>query len=64
MARQLALLDTPPDWHISDEARKVGLVGVARARAALAAAERASAQDRTQGRGPVADRRASQRTAA
>ena len=43
MARQLALLDTPPVWHLTDEAREAGRAGVARARAALAAAERAAA---------------------
>jgi hypothetical protein len=43
MARQLALLDTPPAaWHLTDEAREAGRAGVARARAALAAAERAT----------------------
>ena len=47
MARQLALLDTPPEWHLTDEARETGLAGVARARAALTAAERATEAERT-----------------
>jgi hypothetical protein len=54
MARQLALLDTPPEWHLTDEARETGLAGVARARAALAAAERAAETERAAARRPAA----------
>jgi hypothetical protein len=54
MARQLALLDTPPEWHLTDEAREAGLAGVARARAALAAAERASEAEGSAARRPAA----------
>ncbi|MBV9952771.1 MAG: hypothetical protein JO291_12510 [Acidimicrobiia bacterium] len=54
MARQLALLDTPPEWHLTDEAREAGLAGVARARAALAAAEKAADAERTVARRPAA----------
>jgi len=38
MKNQLALIETTPDWHLSDETREVGLRGIAKARAALAAA--------------------------
>jgi hypothetical protein len=54
MARQLALLDTPPEWHLTEEARETGLAGVARARAALAAAERAAEADQSVARRPAA----------
>jgi hypothetical protein len=47
MARQLQLLEPAPEWHLDDETRETGLVGVAAARAALAAARRgAAARDR------------------
>ena len=65
MARQLALLDTPPEWHIDDQTREVGRKGLAQARAALAAADRRAAETRpTRGREPVSDRRDRHRTAA
>jgi hypothetical protein len=67
MARQLALLDTPPEWFIDDDTRAAGRVGLAQARAALAAVERepAPAQDRpTRGRGPVTEGPRRHRTAA
>ena len=65
MARQLALLDTPPEWQIDDQTREVGREGLARARAALAAADRRAAEPRpTRGRGAVTDRPARHRTAA
>ena len=38
MHHQLALIEATPDWHISEETREVGLRGIAKARAALAAA--------------------------
>ena len=42
MARQLQLLEQAPDWRLDDDTRAVGRVGVAAARAALAAARRAA----------------------
>jgi len=39
MAVQPPLFDTEDDWRIDDRTRRIGLAGVARARAALAAAE-------------------------
>ena len=50
MARQLELLEEPPDWRLDDETRAAGRAGVAAARAALAAARRngtAPATDRS-----------------
>ena len=47
MARQLALLDTPPDWKIDERTRELGLAGIARARAALVAASRGAAAGAT-----------------
>lgn len=38
MPRQLTLIETPPDWRLDDRTREIGRRGVARARAALAAA--------------------------
>jgi hypothetical protein len=38
MARQLALLETPPSWRLDDHTRAVGRRGVAAARASLQAA--------------------------
>ena len=38
MARQLQLLEQPPDWRIDDATKAVGRRGLAAARAALAAA--------------------------
>jgi len=38
MARQLALIDTLPEWRIDPRTRQIGLQGIARARAVLAAA--------------------------
>ena len=65
MARQLALLDTPPEWHIDDQTREVGRAGLARARAALAAAARGQADPQpTRGRGAVTERARGHRTAA
>jgi hypothetical protein len=65
MARQLALLDTPPEWQIDDQTREVGRKGLAQARAALAAADRKAAESRpTRGRGPLSGRPTRQRTAA
>ena len=65
MARQLALLDTPPEWHIDDQTREVGRAGLARARAALAAAAHGQADPRpTRGRGAVTERARGHRTAA
>jgi hypothetical protein len=65
MARQLALLDTPPEWHIDDQTREVGRAGLARARAALAAAARGEADTPpTRGRGAVTERTRGHRTAA
>ena len=65
MARQLALLDTPPEWHIDDQTREVGRQGLARARAALAAAAQGQADPSpTRGRGAVTDEPRRQRTAA
>ena len=68
MARQLALLDTPPEWHIDDQTREVGREGLARARAALAAAARGHADPTpapaTRGRGAVTERARGHRTAA
>jgi hypothetical protein len=49
MARQLTLLDPSIDWRIDDRTREVGLRGIARARAALAAAHSYDAQDATPG---------------
>jgi hypothetical protein len=54
MARQLALLDTPPEWHLTDEAREAGRAGVARARAALAAAARSTEAGDDAARRPAA----------
>jgi hypothetical protein len=66
MARQLALLDTPPEWHIDDQTREVGRAGLARARAALAAAAAHGQADPqpTRGRGAVTERARGHRTAA
>jgi hypothetical protein len=64
MARQLALLDSPPEWHIDDQTREVGREGLARARAALAAAHQPDEAQPTRGRGPVTDRSPRHRTAA
>ena len=38
MARQLTLLDTPPQWRIDEATREVGRRGIAEARASLQAA--------------------------
>ena len=38
MERQLALLESPPVWRLSEHTREIGRRGVASARAALAAA--------------------------
>jgi hypothetical protein len=38
MARQLTLLDTPPQWRIDETTREVGRRGIAEARASLQAA--------------------------
>jgi hypothetical protein len=38
MARQLTLLDTPPEWRIDETTREVGRRGIAEARASLQAA--------------------------
>ena len=38
MARQLTLLDTPPQWQIDEATREAGRRGVAEARATLEAA--------------------------
>ena len=65
MARQLALLDTPPVWKIDDQTREVGRAGLARARAALAAAAHGHADPQpTRGRGAVTERARGHRTAA
>jgi hypothetical protein len=38
MPRQLTLIEISPDWRLDDRTREIGRRGVARARAALAAA--------------------------
>lgn len=38
MARQLSLLDTPPEWKLDEATRALGRRGVAEARASLRAA--------------------------
>ena len=38
MQRQLTLIDDSPEWRLDEHTREVGLQGIARARAALAAA--------------------------
>jgi len=37
MARQLTLMEAPPEWKLDEEARAAGRRGLAEARAALAA---------------------------
>jgi hypothetical protein len=67
MARQLALLDPQPEWQIDDDTRAVGRAGLARARAALAAAHRdevAPAERPTRGRRALTSRDRDHRTAA
>jgi hypothetical protein len=39
MTDQLTLIEAPPDWRISEDVREAGRRGIAKARAALDAAE-------------------------
>jgi hypothetical protein len=64
MPRQLTLIEISPDWRLDDRTREIGRRGVARARAALAAAHGtappppdATSSDAPGRRGDCAERR-------
>ena len=46
MARQLSLIDTPPEWRLSPETKEIARRGLAAARAALAAGRRSEGDRR------------------
>ncbi|MGH9246211.1 MAG: hypothetical protein ACRD29_18255 [Acidimicrobiales bacterium] len=46
MARQLALIETEPDWRLDDDTREIGREGIAQAREALRAALQEARSDR------------------
>ncbi len=57
MPRQLTLIETSPDWRLDDRTREIGRRGVARARAALAAAHGTGASPPPDTTGPDDRRR-------
>ncbi len=57
MARQLTLLEIPPEWHLDDATRAAGRRGIAAARASLQAAIAAASDERASRREHPAHRR-------